>query len=123
MAEREATIVFGRVIGAYFVYDFGIRLQHTITMGEPFRYEDLVPVGSAQRSGEMATKARRTPAYVDSDIEDRARRYPQQLCLSKRRNLEVETANDPHTGRKGVIVLHEVDFNPVFSQYIFLEDF
>jgi hypothetical protein len=29
----------------------------------------------------------------------------------------------PHRGRKSVVVLHEVNFNPVFAQYIFFEDF
>ena len=56
VAPHEAAIVLMRVIGTYFVNDFGIRLQRAITMGEPFGNEDLAPPDSAQHSCEMATK-------------------------------------------------------------------
>ena len=56
VVPQQAAIVFGRVIGTYFVNDFGIRLQRAITMGEPFGNEDLAPPDSAQHSCEMATK-------------------------------------------------------------------
>jgi hypothetical protein len=71
----------------------------------------------------MAAEAWRTPTYVDRDIEDRPRGHAQQRDLRKRRNLKVETANNLLARRQRVVVLYEVNFNPMLLQHVLLEDF
>ena len=61
----------------------------------------------------MPAEGRRTPADIDGNVEDRAGRYPQQLGLSKRRNLEVKPANRAPPRRQGMVLLHERNVYPV----------
>ena len=114
--------MLGRVIGAHLVDHLRIGLERAIAVGEPFRYKDLVPLGSAQHRRNVAAEARRAPADIDRDIEDRTRRHAQQLGLGKRRDLEVESANDPFGCRQRMVVLYETDVNPVLLQHAFLEN-
>jgi hypothetical protein len=82
-------------------------------MGEPLRYEDLVPLGGAEHDCHMPPKGRRAPAYIDSDIKHRTRCYTQQLCLGKWRDLEMKSANHPFACGQGMIVLHKMNVNSV----------
>src|SRR6266478_9655416 len=93
IAPQKPTIVLGRIIAAYFVDDLGIGLERAITVGEPFRYRDLVALRSAEHHRNMAAETWRAPADIDGDIEDRPRRHAQQLGLGERRNLEMQTAH------------------------------
>src|SRR5271169_3359224 len=65
IAPQQAAIVLGRIIGVHLINDLGIGLERAIAMGKSFRYEDLVPVGSAEHRRDMTAEARRTPAYID----------------------------------------------------------
>ena len=107
--------MLGRIVGAHLVDDLGIRLERAIAVGEAFRYEDLVPVGSAEHRRDMTTETRGTRADVDGDVEDRPPRNAQELGLGKRRNLEVESTNHPLVCRQRVVVLYEVNVKTVFA--------
>jgi hypothetical protein len=80
---KHASIMLGGIIAIDLIDNLGGGFESAIAMGEPLRYEDLVPLGGAEHDCHMPPKGRRAPAYIDSDIKHRTCRYAQQLCLRK----------------------------------------
>jgi len=114
--------VFGRVIAVYLVDDLGVRLERAKAVGKPFRHEQLVAFGRAQHDCDMAAVARRAPADVDRDIEDRAFTDAYQLCLGGRRSLEMQAAHDAGVDRQRMVFLNERSIDAVLAQHILAKD-
>src|SRR5580704_14671653 len=68
---KQASIMLGGIIDIDLIDNLGGGFQSAIAMGEPLRYEDLVPLGGAEQDCHMPPKGRRAPAYIDSDIKHR----------------------------------------------------
>jgi hypothetical protein len=120
---KHASIMLGGIIAIDLIDNLGGGFESAIAMGEPLRYEDLVPLGGAEHDCHMPPKGRRAPAYIGSDIKHRTCRYAQQFCLRKWRDLEMKPANDPFACRQGMIVLDKMNVNSMLQKYAFLENF
>jgi hypothetical protein len=65
---------------------------------------------------------RRAPADVDRDIEDRSGRNADELGLTRRRDLEMQTAHHPTVHRERMVFLDKSDIDAVLPQRILAKD-
>src|SRR5439155_24100194 len=104
------------------VNNFGVRLEGTKAVGKPLRHEQLVAFRGAQHDCDVTAVARRAPADVDRDIEDRAGGDADEFGLALRRHLEMQAAHDAAVGRERMIFLNESDIDAVPPQHILAKD-
>src|SRR5207249_5735696 len=92
------------------------------TMGKPCRDEELVAFCRAQHDRDMAAVARRAPADIDRDIEDRPGGDADELGLPLRRNLEMQAAHDAAVDRERMVFLDESNIDAVPPEYVLAKD-
>jgi hypothetical protein len=78
---------------------------------------------STQLDSDVPAIGRRPAAEIHRHIDHRAGRDPQQLGLGGGRGLEMEAAHDIGRRGKRLVVLHELDLDPVLAQHIEAEQF
>jgi hypothetical protein len=108
--------MLARVIAVDAVLDGGVRLDRAEAVGKSFWYEEPFSAISGQHGSGVFAIARRTPADIDGDVENRTRRHLHQLGLGEWRDLEMQPSDDIGAVRVGAIFLHEVNLDPVAGE-------
>ena len=87
-------------------------------MREPLWNEHLVPFrsGNPQR-GPMREAGRATPD-INGNVEDRAFDHPNELVLSVRWQLVMQTPQYPRCNGTGVVVLNEIERHAMFGKQL-----
>ena len=85
----QSPIVGGRKDCVYFVANLSIRNQRAEAVGETCRNEKLLTAIGAELDRKMLAVTARRPTQIDDDVAYFAANNSNELCLLKRRCLEV----------------------------------